>query len=154
MNYILSKLARTIIIINIILSLSMAFYSGAKIIKIEQTADIIGSFMEENNVDRDDAIFLLEQQGVELYLGDEFFALYGMVISISSIILLIVFAKNNSLPIGLLTAMTCVFTSFIGGFLLFYVILSNKLQVKGEEKEYTYKDDWSHFIHEKTTSDQ
>jgi hypothetical protein len=131
----------------------MAVYSGSKIIKIEQTADIIGGFMEENNVDRDDAIFLLEKQGVELYLGDEFFALFGIMTPIFSLILLFIFAKNNNFGIGMVTAVTCVFTSFIGGFLLFYVILSNKLQVKGEAKEYTYRDDWSHYIHKKNSTD-
>ncbi len=148
MHFKLSKLARIIIIINVILSLSMAAFSGDRIIKMTETQNKIESVMYENDLKREDAIILLEGQGEELFIGGEFFGYYSMFMSIISLILLYIYAKYNNV-IGFITALTCVFTTFVGGFLLFYVILSGKSETKAKPKEYKYKDDWSHFMHEK-----
>ncbi len=149
MNYRFSKLSKTIIIINIVLTLTVAVIHGYNIHRIEVTNEKIYKFMEEKNVTRYTAIRMLEREGEKLFINQEFTTYFGMFMCILTLILLYKFLKSHGFFFGFFAAFGSFVTSFVGGLLLFYVIFSKKSEIKRKIKRYSLKDEWERYIHEK-----
>jgi len=152
MNKRLSKLAKITIVINIVLAIIIGSIHTYNVYRIKETNDIILEKMAEKNVIRDSAIYLLEQEGVDLFLGQELTTIFGLFASLLSIFLLIMFAKNVSFFYGFGAAFTGVFTSFLGGFALFYVLLSGKSEINISSERQSFKNDWEKFIYNKSVN--
>lgn len=149
MYYRFSKLAKAIIIINVVLTLAVAVIHGYNIHRINVSNQKIVKVMQENKVIRDTAIRMLEREGEELFIDKELTTYFGMFFSILTLFLLYKFTKDNGFFFGISAAFTSVFTSLIGGFLLFYVIFSGKSEIGGKRQGYSFKDEWEKFIHKK-----
>ena len=151
MNYRLSKLARIIIIINIVLTLTIAIIHIYNVHRIEVTNEKIYKVMDEKKVVRDTAIRILEKEGEKLFINQEIFTYFGLFVSILTLILLYKFAKSNGFFFGFFAALSSFITSFVGGLLLFYVIFSEKSEINRKRKGYSLKDEWERYIHKKVT---
>lgn len=92
---------------------------------------------------------MLRQEGVDLFIDEEFTTYFGIFISIVSLILSYIYAKNNTFFSSFALATSSLFTSFIGGFLLFYVILSGKSEIESNNNKHGLRNNWERFIHEK-----
>lgn len=149
MNYRLSKFARTIIIINIIITLVVASYHCLSIYRMHESYGIIHDFMEENKVIQDTAIRYLEKQGVELFINRELTTAFGLFASTLTLVLLYFFAKTNGFFAVFFAALSSLFTSFIGGLLLFYLIFSDKSEVTHRNNVHSLKNEWERYIHKK-----
>lgn len=149
MDYRLSKLAKTIIIINIVLTIAIAIIHGYNIHRIEVTQEKILTVMEEMKVNRDEAIEILEHEGEELFIHKELTTYFGIFSSILTLFLLYKFSKGNGFFFAFAAAFCSLVTSFVGGLLLFYVILSEKGEIKGRKQRFSLKDEWERFIHKK-----
>ena len=108
--------------------------------------------MEENDVSRDTAILELTHAGEELFIGGEFGVYYGLTISGIAIVMMLAFARKNGFFLGFLTALVCTFTTFIGGLLLFYVILSGKSQIDIDPNKISLRNDWEKFVHKRANT--
>ena len=148
MNKKLSKLSKIVIIINIILAIIIGSIHSYNLYRIKETNDIIFEMMEEKQIIRKSAIYLLEKEGVDLFLGQELTTFFGFFASVLSIFLLYKFSKTNSFFYGFSAAFTGVFTSFIGGFLLFYVMFSGKGETYTTSSRVSFKDEWEKFIYD------
>lgn len=144
---ILSKTAKRVILFNFILLALIFIMHTVNYVKIQKTEAIIEEFMIERNVDREDAIFLLQEEGVELFLGSIFATFTGYFVTISSGILLYRYYKNHNFLLGMFTGIVCVFANFLGGVLLLLVILSGKGITKDTRNRVSLKTDWERFIH-------
>lgn len=145
----LSKLAKIIIILNIVFTLIIGTVHGYNNHRINETNDKIYQVMDEKDISRYAAIEFLEAEGEELFIGGEFSVYYGFFMTFASLILLYSFAKYNGFLLGFFTAGVCLFTSFVGGILLFYVILSEKSQIYGKSNAYSLNTEWERSIHRK-----
>jgi len=145
----LSKLAKIIIILNIVFTLTIGIVHGYNVHRINETNDKIYQVMDERDISRHAAIEFLEAEGEELYIGGEFGVYFGVFMTFVSLVLLYSFAKYNGFFLGFFTAGACFFTTFIGGILLFYVILSEKSQVYGKSDAYSLNTEWEKSIHKK-----
>lgn len=145
-----SKLAKAIIIINVLLTISGAIINGYNVYRIEETNTKIVKFMEENKVIRATAIRMLEKDGEELFINTGSTAYIGVFLSILTLFLLIKYSKYNGFFFGFSAAICGVFTTFVGGLLLFYVILSGKSEIGGKRKRYSLKDEWEEYINERS----
>jgi len=149
MNYRLSKLAKTIIIINIVLTIILAGIHSYNVYRYTVTNNMIYEVIAEQDVDRETAIEILELDGEKLLLGGEIWAGFGLVVTLMVLALLYKYATTNGFLWGMFAATTCVFSTFIGGFLLFYVILSGKSEHNNKPEPSLPRNDWEKFIHEK-----
>ncbi|MBM7613862.1 hypothetical protein [Alkaliphilus hydrothermalis] len=149
MYYRFSKFAKTIIIVNVVLTLAVALIHGYNIHRIKESNEKIFNVMQEKKVIRDTAIRMLENEGEELFINQEFTTYFGMCVSIFTLLLLYKYAKSNGFFFGFLVAISSLFTSFVGGLLLFYLILSGKSEIAGKKERFTYKNDWEKYIHKK-----
>lgn len=146
MSHSLSKLARIIIVISVVCALAMLTFHSYNIYRIIDTEKKIEAVMQERNVVKPSAIIILENQGVELYLGKEFTAYAGFCVSLFGLFTLYLYTKNDGFFVGFLTAFTNIFASGIGGLLLFYVILSGKSISRRQAQKVEPKNDWEKFI--------
>lgn len=145
----LSKLAKIIIILNIVFAILVVSFQMYRLQKLNETEELISEVMIESRVGRELAIEILVEDGIELSLGGEFTAYASLVFSFFSVVLLYSYYRSKSFILGFFTAVACVFTSFLGGLLLFYVILSGKGTIKGSGTPIVQKDEWESFIHRK-----
>lgn len=152
MYYRLSKLAKAIIIVNIVLTLTVAIIHGYNSHRIEVSNEKINEVMDEKKVIRDTAIRILENEGEELFIDQEFTTYFGMFISILTLILLYKYAKGNEFFFAFSAALCSLLTSFVGGLLLFYVILSGKSEINGKREGFSLNDEWEKYIHQKSNS--
>lgn len=151
MNYKLSKLARAIIIFNVALTLIVASFHGYNVTRINETNNKIQAFMAEKQVIRVTAIRMLEREGVELFLGDEFITFAGLFLCLLTLFLLYRYAKTDGFFYGFFAAFFGLLATFIGGLMLFYVILSGKSETGENKQEFTIKkDDWEKYIFKKS----
>jgi hypothetical protein len=149
MNYRLSKLARTMIIINVLFTLLIGSIHVYHAYQFSLTDDKISAVIAAYDVDREKAIDMLVADGEELFLGGELATAVGIIVCLFSLALLAIYGRTSGFFWGFFAATTGVFTSFIGGFLLFYVILSGKSEItkhnhKGEKV--FPQNDWQKFI--------
>ncbi len=146
-----SKLAKNIIIINVVLTLLIGAYHGYNIHRLNETEEIIATAMEEQNVNRDTAIRRLLNDGEELFLGQEFTTFFGVFATFTTLILLYGYSKTNGFFFGFFAAFSAVFTTFIGGMLLFYLILYGKSEKSGSDDIFSLKTNWEQYIHNKSS---
>ncbi|MCH4887780.1 hypothetical protein EZV73_09355 [Acidaminobacter sp. JC074] len=149
----LTKMAKRIIVFNLIITLILVGMHLYNLHRINETTEMIMLYMEENDVSRDTAILELTHAGEELFIGGEFGVYYGLTISGIAIAMLIVFSKKNGFFLGFFTAIVCTFTTFIGGLLLFYVILSGKSQIDIDPNKFSLRNDWEKFIHTRANTE-
>lgn len=153
MNYKLSKIARTIIIINLILTIIVAGYHGYNAYRLKVSEEIIQQEMREAKVIKDTAIRRLERRGVELFINEEFTTYFGLIISALTLFATYKYARHNSFTFGFFSAFTSLFTSFFGGLLLFYLFFSGKSESDNKSGTNECQDDWEEFIREKSYKD-
>lgn len=149
MYYRFSKYSKFIIIGNIILSSGLLIAWIYTFIKFFETQALIESYMAEHGLIRIDAIRMLTEEGVKLYIGYLLASYVGIMTNVAAIGTLIWYSKTNSFLIGFLSAMTCTFTSFIGGISLFMVFFSRRREIKGSSEGYEGTDDMSKYIHKR-----
>jgi|LGVF01.2.fsa_nt_gb hypothetical protein len=149
MNVRLSKLMRTVIVINVVITLMALAIHGYYIHRTFETNDHIIRVMQEKKVIKETAIRLLEKEGVDLYFPRSITEFSGVVISIVTLVVLYVYSQTNGFMAGFMAAFCAVFSTYIGGFLLFYVFLSGKSErIPNSNKSFT-RDEWQIYIHEK-----
>jgi len=145
----LSILMKRAIIFNVILTLFVLtvhiYYLG----RIIESNNLINSVMEEKQVIRDTAIRMLEKEGIEIIIGDGITHPYGVLMCIITLTLLYMYSKNNEFFPGFFAAFCGVFTTVLGGFILFYVFLSLKSE-KVPGKINISANKWQKYIHEKS----
>ncbi len=135
MHYKFSKLAKKIIILNLVLTLVVLAIHVYNFNLIKQTNNKIHQVMIEKQVNRETAIWLLEKDGAELFLGDELFTLFGMISSAAVFLFSYFFAKNFNHLAGFGAAISSLLTSFVGGLLLFYLLFSGKIGIAQKQRE-------------------
>ncbi len=149
MNLRFTKMAKVIIIINLIITLILLGTHGYNIHRINETTEIIVQYMGDHNVSRDTAVRELIESGEELFIGNEFAVYFGMTVTAITLAMLLLFTRFNGFFLGFFTAVCCLFTSFIGGLLLFYVILSGKSQRDIDPNKFSLRNDWEKFVHKR-----
>ncbi len=150
MYYKFSKFAKTIIIINVVITIMIGIMHGYNAHRINETNEMINNFMEEEQVLRVTAIRLLENEGAKLFLNQELTTYFGIFVTFLTLLLLYKFAKHNGFFFGFFAAFSSMFTSLIGGLLLFYLLFSGKSETDGKKGGYSFKDEWEEFIHKKS----
>lgn len=146
----LSKFAKFILIINVIFTILIFAMHVYSVHRMNESYQIIDELREERSISRDTAIRILEKEGVDIYIEREFTHFFGVFVSFMNLILCFQFYRNYGLFIGFATAFTSMFTSFIGGLLIFYLIFSGRVEVRGKSSGFNFKDEWEHFIHKKS----
>jgi uncharacterized protein YneF (UPF0154 family) len=141
---------RQAIIINVVLTLIALFIHSYYVHRTFETNRQIVEVMEENKVIKETAIRLLEKEGVDLYFPRSITSFSGVVISLATLAALYAYSKSNGFLIGFCTALCAVFTSFIGGYLLFYVLLSEKSERVPKSDGLSVKNDWQTYIHDRS----
>ena len=150
MYYRFSKLSKLVIVVNVIISIMLTIFSAYLFVKSVETVYVIENFMEEHNVIREVAIELLSEQGERLYIGTLLASYYGFFSNTGAVVALIWYGRTNSFMAGFLSAFISVFTTFVGGLVLFAVFFSNKREVEGNSKGYIGTTEWSKFIHKRS----
>ncbi len=133
MHYKFSKLAKNIIIFNLVLTVVILAIHIYNFNQIQQTNDKIHQVMAERQINREKAIRFLEESGEELFLGDELFTLFGMVSSCLVFLFSYFFARNFNHLAGFGAAVSSLLTSFIGGILLFYLLFSGNIAMSKQQ---------------------
>lgn len=146
MHYRLSKSAKLIIIINIILSLFALGLYGYNIHRINVTYEKITSVIDERGVIRETAIMILEEQGEELFLGNELQTHMGFGISVLSLFFLYRYSVTNTFYNGFAACTFALLSNVIGGIALFYIFLSGKSEDYSKKSTFELKDNWERFI--------
>jgi len=149
MHYRLTKFARNVIIINVVLAVIIGAFHGYNVYRIENTENIIEAKMEEAGTFRIAAIKLLEREGVDLFLGFELETYGGLILSFTTIILMMRFYKSNGFILGFIAGFCAMFTSFIGGILMFYALFSGKSQtsIRVGKVDLSNADAFTQYIH-------
>lgn len=151
MNHKLAKSTRIIIIFNVLILIAAMMFHGHNVYKIKITNDTIHAKMAEEKVIRDTAIRMLKRDGVELFLGDEFATFSSLILIVVTLILLFKYSKTNLFFFGFGSAFFSLLTTFVGGLLLFYIILSGKSETGENMKDiWIQKDYWEKYIHNKS----
>ena len=145
-----SKLAKFSIIFSIVLTSSVIIYHGYNVHRMIQTNRLIFDKMEEKKVLRETAIQYLENEGAELFLGDEFLTIAGIILGILALFSLYKYSMENGFFFAIAASFLCLFTTFISGLLLFFVIFSGKSEIQVESGERTFKTAWERFINKKS----
>jgi len=149
MNERFTKLMKAVIILNVVVTIIALAIHGYYVHRTFETNGQIIDVMQEKQVIRETAIRLLEDEGVDLYFPRSITEFSGVVISIATLVVLYIYSQTNGFMAGFLAALFAVFTSYFGGFLLFYVFLSGKSERRLESKGSLIKDEWQIYIHEK-----
>jgi len=150
MYYKFSKMAKAIIILNVVLSIVIGTMHVYNVHRLNESNEIIHAYMEENNVIKSTAIRLLEKDGADLFYDREFTTYFGVLVSFLSLFLLYKYSKENGFFFGFFAAFFGVFTSLIGGMLLFYIMLSGRSETTKYKKVTSIKNEWEKFIHNKS----
>lgn len=149
MNIRLSKLMRAVIILNVVVTLIAIAIHGYYIHRTFETNNQIVRVMQEKQVIRETAIRALEKEGANLYFPRSITEFSGVVISLVTLVALYIYSQTNGFLAGFMAAFCAVFTSCIGGFLLFYVFLSGKSERISKSDESFIRNEWQIYIHEK-----
>lgn len=150
MDYRFSKFAKRIIYFNALLTLFIGAFHCYNVYRMKVSNDKILAAMEASNVTRDTAIRMLERAGESLFINKELTTYFGIIVSIATLVLLYQFAKNNGFFFAISAAFCSMFTSLIGGLLLFYLIFSGKSEVAREKGQRKAGNSWESYIHEKS----
>lgn len=142
-----SKLAKIAILINAVLLVIALIINSYNMYRIIDTNNKIVNMMEERQVIRSTAISYLEDEGVDLFVGRGMSAYFGLTMTFLSMFLLYKYSQDNSAFLGFAAAFSSVFTTFIGGFILFYVIFTGKDEVKASANSFSFRNAWEEFIH-------
>lgn len=148
MYYKFSKLAKAIIIINVLLTIAFLLMHSYNIYRINETAKIISEWMAQNNETWQSSIYTLQRNGVELFINREFATYFGVFITTLTLILSYKFAKHNSFFVGLFLIITSMLSSVVGGVLLLFLIFSGKSETEKNKKTNNIKDAWEEFVHQ------
>lgn len=154
MYYRFSKLSKTVIIVNVIVTIVLMIFYGILFKRSLDSYALIESYMDQHNLIMEKAIEELILQGEKLYIGILVFSASGIVISCGALVMLITYARTNSFISGFMAAFFSVFTSFIGGILLFYAFFSRRREIKGDYSNYTGVTEWDRFIHQRVLEDE
>lgn len=149
MNYNLSKRAKIIILINVILAILMLSYHIYNIYRMNVSNGIINDLMVEKGIIRDTAIRELERNGVELFIDKEFTTYMGIFTSTLTLFLVFKYYTEMTFFFGFLASFASIFSTFIGGFLLFYILLSGKSETRKETNREFFKTDFEEYIHKR-----
>ncbi|KAB3527694.1 hypothetical protein [Alkaliphilus serpentinus] len=149
MYYKLSKLAKTIIIINILLTIIVGIFHGYNVYRLHESHERILEVMEERKVIRETAIRMLQKEGEEVFIEHGMTSYFGVFMSTLTLFLLYKYAKESKFSFAFSAAFSSLLTSYIGGLLLFFVIFSGKSEINGIGKGSSVKDEWEKYIHKR-----
>lgn len=147
-----SKLSKTVIIINVILTILVSFFYGYILHRTIESYELVDTYMEEHSVSRSIAMLQLEKEGVELVIGGVIISAAQILFCITILVLLYMYATQNTFSAGLIACLLSFFTTFIGGFMLSYVFFSHRREVSSEDPDYEGTNDWSKFIHKRVVN--
>lgn len=153
MYYRFSKLSKTVIIINIILSIILIAYHSVNVVKSVESYKLVEEYQLEYKVDFETAVKELTEQGETLLIGALYFSIVYIVYCIIAILLLRRYAMKNGFAAGFIAAIMCLFSSFIGGLMMFYVFFSSRREVSHRSRPYMGYDKWTRFIHKRAEED-
>ncbi|MCH4889618.1 hypothetical protein EZV73_18695 [Acidaminobacter sp. JC074] len=153
MYYRFSKLSKTVIVINILVSLGMSLFFAYSIIKYLGTAFSFENLLSGGGFIKEDAMILTES-GARSYAG--ILTAYQLLFfaNVSALIMLIYYARTNSFYAGFASAFICMFTTFFGGISLFAAFFSKRREVKTDTKDYKGSSEWSKYIHNRLKGDR
>jgi len=149
MNNRLSLLMKKAIIINVILLILAMCVHTYNIYRTYETQAHIVRVMEEENVIKETAIRMLQNDGVDLYLGFSS-AIFSMCNCLATLAVLFFYARSNSFYTGFLAAFFSVFSTYLGGMFLFYVFFSGKSERTVTEPAYQGSERYMNYIHERS----
>lgn len=147
MDFKFTKLAKIIIIFNVVLTVLVIGVHGYNIHRINVTSEKIAVVIEEMGVSRNTAITMLENDGENLFLDKEFITYSGILLSVVTLFILYMYAKYNGFLLGFLLGFLSLFTTFIGGLLFFYLIFSGKSEIQERKVVYNSNDEWEDYIY-------
>ncbi len=150
MHYKFSKFAYKVIIFNVILTVLVLLIHLYNLNSIMQTNAKIHQVINEKMINREEAINYLLERGEDLFLGDEFYTLFGILSSSAALLFSYLFARSYNYVYGSLAALTSLLTTFLGGLLLFYLMFSGKAgDVNYAENivDRAPKSDWETFLY-------
>ncbi len=159
MHWKFSSMAKKILLANIILSLLVLGIHIYNINQIRQTSLAIHQEIDNQlaitgeRISRRRAIEILQKSGANLFLGDEFFTFFGTLMSITTIGFTYFFSRNYNFNVGMAAALFSLLATFIGGFLMFYLLFSDKTGADLAGVNLTRdrpKSDWETFIHNRS----
>ncbi len=156
MHYKFSKFAHKVIIINVILTVLVLLIHFYNLNSIMQTNAKIHRVIDEKMLSREEAIEYLQECGEDLFLGDEFYTLFGILSSCAALLFSYLFARSHNYVYGSLAALTSLLTTFLGGLLLFYLMFSGRAgDANYAEKiaDRVPKSDWEAFLHNRNKKD-
>lgn len=146
MHFRLSKFGRAVIIINIVLSIIMIGFNSYNVHRLKESNAMIQAVAEEHQVARDTAIRWLKRDGVDLFIDQEFPTFSGIFLSVMTLFLIYVYSRSNGFYVGFFAAFCALFSSFIGGALLFYALFSGRTENHHVETEYTPTSEWEKYF--------
>ncbi len=150
MHYKFSKFARKVIVFNVILTALVFLVHCYNLNSIMQTNAKIHQVIDERMVSREEAIDYLLERGEDLFLGDEFYTLFGILSSCAALLFSYLFARSYNYIHGSVAALTSLLTTFFGGLLLFYLMFSGKagdVNYADNIADRAPKSDWETFLH-------
>jgi hypothetical protein len=153
MYYRFSKLSRFSIVLNLVLTVVVLLIHSFNIYRIIDSNKLIYAKMEEMNVLRETAIRYLEREGYNLFVGGEFATFAGVALGFLALFSLYKYAKDNSSFFAFAASFLCLVTSFVGGLLLFYTILSGKSERAVDSGARHYRNEWERFISRRSSEE-
>lgn len=144
MDYRFSRLAKIVILLNGIFMVIVFLVSAYNFSRLIKSHNIIETYMITHDMDMEEAIEELRESGEVLYLDEHLESEAGMMFSVIALFLLYKYAKTNGFYYGFFAGIFGIFSVYIGGFLILYVLLSGRSQRKSSHYvELT--DDWGAF---------
>ncbi len=151
MHYRLSKLAKQVIIINIVITMLILAYDAYNLNRIYETETKIKQVISERNVSREIAIYVLEEQGETLFLSGIFSSYFSIFASAMTFYFTYKYAKHNQFIYGISLTIASTLTSLIGGILFAYIIFSGKAETFGDNLlTQEEKNEWEEWVHERS----
>lgn len=146
-----SRFAKVIICINAILLVITIIANCYIMSKIVKTNDNIVRVMAERQVIRETAIRVLEKEGIEVFQGRGMSAYFGLFMNSLAAIFLIKYYQTNGVFMGFAAGFFAVFSNYIGGLLLYYLIFSGK-DVAEPSGRLSLRNPWEKYVHETAIS--
>jgi hypothetical protein len=151
MYYKFSRLAKGLILFNVFITILVLMFHFYNVHRINDTQAQIVEKMQEQGVTRKTAIYMLQHEGVELYLNKEFGTYFGICASMLTLLLSYKFGKHNGFMYGIGLGLASTLTTLVGGVLLFGLLFSGKSETDNRKIKINQKDSWEDYIHRKST---
>lgn len=150
MYYKFTKLARFAIVFSVVLTLVALVFHVVNIGKIIESNKLIYAKIEEAQVARDTAIRYLQEEGRDLFVGNEFITISGAILCVLALFSLTRFAKDNGFFFAIASSFLCLITTLVSGLLLFFLLFTDRNEKESDKRERHYQNSWERYISEKS----